>query len=632
MRKREGDQPLSSLSFPKLKRVSQSSKKQSKRGLQNQLRRGGLYPTDRCASRDIFDLPGDSPLKETLTSKATAVVDALSLPIPAVLIESESSSVLEQAQIRQCPEELDMIIESSSRRRKVGRPKRKKSDNKNTPVGLRQVPNKYELRSSNIDSQISNRSTKVDKKAAKQQEAILLGPTLSHAEETSRVNKHEVNHQELQELSESQVRDIDLRSHEDVVAEAGRRSNSEENSSLVIRSSTRREMSSLNNDEEECHSKDGDSTELGDMFDQPKVNDNRPSLDKEDVGGIGSPENFESNKDSDKADESSESSAEDSDDTEVAKVSAAPFELFGEQMAWKEIMKAIKNIGMSRKNGIRTRYNLDLETDTVKEFVNRVKEVKDYYKELSTEDVTEGRMICDNLIQPEDLLERLEVEIGGLEERTVGTQASAVLQDIYVHAIPSLVYLLNQAVIARNALYSKSDDTKYLGEIIRLIEITTNLCQIARTCKAKPATTDVPFKNATRQIIFPKLRTIQTAFAKEFDKRHDELRQLRHIEAKARAEENALWKKQRKEEDKKLRIQERRRRIEEDILKFQPDFTTLRSLQGKSRGDATYPRYQPSVGDQWTKEQDYELIHQLRVFQNLPSILHSSCIRVSNRY
>ena len=295
---------------------------------------------------------------------------------------------------------------------------------------------------------------------------------------------------------------------------------------------------------------------------------------------------------------------------EVQQEALVTLELFGQQDKWQKVLSAARSIGIVKKGHARRRHKIPLETQTIKNFIDGVREASECYQSLAAynspddyvDDIVESRLL--------DHLDWLGTKMEDLEESQADRNKSSIIQDIYAHAIPKLVFLINRAFLARSALYSAPGDTQRIQEIIWLLELTIDLCQKAMSWKAAPKT-ELPIKSQTRKVIFPSLRLICDAFETELEDRTSEKRKMREeaVRAEGYQAREVRWLEQ---EEKSRRERERRqRRGAEDALRISRS-VGLRSLSQPSR--------QAVAQDNWNDEQDDELLRLLEEFQTQPGM------------
>ncbi|KAL8982773.1 MAG: hypothetical protein Q9177_005171, partial [Variospora cf. flavescens] len=201
------------------------------------------------------------------------------------------------------------------------------------------------------------------------------------------------------------------------------------------------------------------------------------------------------------------------------------------------------------------------------------------------------------------LVENVEASIMGISETEFEGNESNVLQDIYFHAIPQMMALLDKALKARTVQLSKKRDTSALEEIIRIQEMSANLCRKASRRKAK-LSTKRPVKQ-TINAIGPQLKSLLKKFNAELRERKRCLNQRENNAKRAklrRLEEESdrqAW--QEVQRVKQARNQEIWEAISQKPVGPRPGMAV--QLPQARNQEAERRRCQA----QWTEEQDVQL-------------------------
>ena len=295
---------------------------------------------------------------------------------------------------------------------------------------------------------------------------------------------------------------------------------------------------------------------------------------------------------------------------EVQNFDLVSLELFGHQARWKEVLNAARSIGTVKKGQTKRRHKIPLETQTIQDFVHGVREASECYQGLVGSDHPGNGE--DNIIESQllDHLDSLGTEVERLEEDHAGNQKGLMIQDVYAHALPEIVFLLNQAFTARSALYSAPGETQYMKEVICLLELAIELCKKATSWKAAPDT-ELPIISQTKKVIFPSLRIICTAFEAELGARIGEKKRVR--EEAIRADGYQAREARRKEQEEKCRRERERRQ-------HQGAIDAMRILGSLGLRPFSQPSQQAIAQDHWNDEQDEELLRQLEEWQTLPGM------------
>ena len=301
-------------------------------------------------------------------------------------------------------------------------------------------------------------------------------------------------------------------------------------------------------------------------------------------------------------------------------------ELLGQDNEWKEIISAARSVGTSKIQGVLKTEVPKMKTSTIKDMIQSINESRKMYGIVASVDIGEGHSASvqnlDNIdVGPID--RRLMEKVESLSESALNEKGQRkVIQDVYAHAIPQLVELLDVAFRCRSAELSNRTDCDTLGEVIFLQDILLLLCQKAAHWKAEP-TTKRPIKKNTRQVIFPQVRKLRSVFQRELEERQQRLRQKQNV-ARLRASQaerdQSFEREQEAIEQKKAAIL---RRIEQEVtLRTTKLYKALRIKaphDSQIQGNKDRRQRQPSK-DEWSDEQDLALLTRLfsEDVRNLP--------------
>ena len=295
-------------------------------------------------------------------------------------------------------------------------------------------------------------------------------------------------------------------------------------------------------------------------------------------------------------------------------------ELFGLGRPWWIVMKGAREVGFSHLKGHEIREKPPLATKTVKGLVDLIKEATALYNRLepsempniSVEDIhsTEERLTITN--------GQIFEEVQELSEEKAGDKKSEIIQDIYAHAIPNLVFWLRAGMKCRTEQYRRVDDIGNLKEIVRNQDLILELCEKARRWKAKPLT-DRPITNTTSNSIKPYLRDIRKTFNMELEKRERLVRHQSNELALAESHERRLelQKRQKQFNDHKKAAQRQKilQNLREKPSPYRRRDNPSQSypiMSSFSYPQSSYPQTrQTATTEEWTDEQNHELVAQL---------------------
>lgn len=303
-------------------------------------------------------------------------------------------------------------------------------------------------------------------------------------------------------------------------------------------------------------------------------------------------------------------------------------ELFGQDNSWATVLNGAREVGMSKVKGAPVKKKPKLETRRIRNMITLVKKVKGIYRDLQQYQETDhdgGDDLHEQLIEGLDNIGR---EIKRVSEKKAGNQKAEIIQDIYAHAIPHLVKLLEVALQCRTKDYSKSHDTDALQEIIALQDDILELCHKARKWEAKPLTTR-PIIRPTSHKILPYLRDVRTAFQTELEEREEG----RNREVELKKQKKATLKRRKEYDEEKRRREEESQRRREEIWREIVEQLDQNEGTSADRGRSNQlsedssilgtPRFRQSFTfNHWTQEQDLELLRRLqwKALRRLPGL------------
>jgi len=300
---------------------------------------------------------------------------------------------------------------------------------------------------------------------------------------------------------------------------------------------------------------------------------------------------------------------------DLSESDASNLELFGRWRDWEIVLDGAKSVGVSNLKGKSVKEIPRLATNKIKGLVDTIKDATSLYRQLESQ--VESGMSDDDIQNSEERLananQEIFEEVEGLSEEDAGNENSEVIQDIYAHAMPNMVYWLKAALSCRSDQYSQEEDVTSLQEVIRLQDLILHLCLTARQWKAKPLT-DRPITNSTAQKINPYLRDIRKAFQQELEGRERAVRQQSNDNALARSHAQRRERLERQKMLNGLKKAEQRNKIISNLRQKPSPYRTgfLPSQHFPVvPSQPYYPRTASIPSSQWTEEQDKELVYQL---------------------
>ena len=207
-----------------------------------------------------------------------------------------------------------------------------------------------------------------------------------------------------------------------------------------------------------------------------------------------------------------ESEHRDADDQGLPLQSRKP-ELLGQDDNWRRIVEASRKVGVSNRKGNKTRQVPPAQTTCVKRIVKIIKAAARLY------DSTDGNESDD---QTQEVIESLTEHIQGLSEASCQGEEREVVEDVYAHAVPKLVKLLDKALEARKTQLANREDIAALEEIISLQTGLSTLCEKAPGWRPRP-TSKRPIIQPT-VTIQPLIKAMRGAFGEELADRKRRLK------------------------------------------------------------------------------------------------------------
>ncbi|KAL9013375.1 MAG: hypothetical protein Q9173_001923 [Seirophora scorigena] len=284
-------------------------------------------------------------------------------------------------------------------------------------------------------------------------------------------------------------------------------------------------------------------------------------------------------------------------------------ELLGTDSAWREIKFAIRTIE-------ETRENRPVKTRHMKRLVSVMEKATKAYALPVLESSPEPTVLDERAEQQQKRIKGIEKSINKLSEIEFKGNKSDVIRDIYVHAIPQLVALLDSALEARSVQLSRKRHISALEEIIRIQDVLASLCEKALGWRAKPSTFR-PIMQPVRTMR-PILQSLQDRFKATLRERKRRLK----LKARRLEEENDKRAWEQVQTDKQARNQEIWEAISQKSVGPRPG-KVLQLSQARSQD----PERQTGQA-QWTDEQDLQLFMEFFAEELQDLSVEERCLRV----
>ncbi|KAI4118892.1 MAG: hypothetical protein LQ345_001127 [Seirophora villosa] len=320
--------------------------------------------------------------------------------------------------------------------------------------------------------------------------------------------------------------------------------------------------------------------------------------DSREADGEGAERNEAENEEEESSSEATDSHQSDNGvSEEVPDIQEEPSpELLGMDRAWREIKLAIRTIGTSARKGKKeTRENPPPKTTQIEKLVGVMKKAIKAYASPVLESSPEPTVLDEPAERQQKIVKGIAKSINKLSEIDSKGNKSDLIHDIYVHAIPQLVELLDKALEARSVQLSRKRNISALEEIIRIQDTLASLCEKALQWRAKLSTIG-PLMQPVRTM-GPLLQSLQGRFKATLRERK------RPLELKARRleEENDKRAWEQVQRDKQARNQEIWEAISQKSVGPRPGMV-LQLSQARSQN----PERRTGQA-QWTDEQDLQL-------------------------
>ncbi|KAL8961330.1 MAG: hypothetical protein Q9183_005321, partial [Haloplaca sp. 2 TL-2023] len=288
-------------------------------------------------------------------------------------------------------------------------------------------------------------------------------------------------------------------------------------------------------------------------------------------------------------------------------------ELFGKESEWKRVLEEKQKIGISERDGKRSKRIPKLKSELVKTLVAETRRCIEAYEYIASEDSigTNGRDEIQGNRRLQNLLKALQRRVRNLSEDQCKDKRQTI-HDMYAHAIPEVVRLVDKALKVRAVQLREPENFDILEEVIGVLNILVTLCYEARHWSMKPGASTAIIQPTVQ--IKPLITLIHKSFKEQLQKR-----------ARSRAESSAH----------SIAIAERRARTEKEKHAAEEDarrmaaYARVRS-EARDQNPHLYqvkcpsqlskrPSRQISNTVSWTPDMDRELLSVLLAPSNMGS-------------
>ena len=192
---------------------------------------------------------------------------------------------------------------------------------------------------------------------------------------------------------------------------------------------------------------------------------------------------------------------------------------FGQQASWEKVLESAMSIGRSARNGVVEYAKPRLVTTAIKSLVQLSSELRQVYVEYGVlyanrnqQDESSSARLTALRNDVNQRLKQLNRIIAGIHEDGSDHEKRTLIRDIYAHAIPELVLLLNEVFLC----YLIAAPVRHSGlkASLWVHGMVLDLCRKAVQWVAQPDT-DRLIRRPTRESIFSALRKMRTVFRTE---------------------------------------------------------------------------------------------------------------------
>jgi hypothetical protein len=286
-------------------------------------------------------------------------------------------------------------------------------------------------------------------------------------------------------------------------------------------------------------------------------------------------------------------------------------DLLGQDNDWKKIFETAQSVCGKK---ITENRMPKLQTKTIETLMMDIKEARTLYERLAHYKKMDQE-------PPDGTWKTLQWCVDAIEEQTkhddiseaaAYPKQSEMIRDIYARAIPALVYLLSSSFTFYGLHPRGLRRFEALREIVRVQEIILLLCDKAKSWKAKP-NTHYPIIKPTRSVIFPYTRHMNGIFKTELAQQRRSWKIKQNALETAKCEEEGIEQSQRQREESTSEKGHRRGRIFEDVQRQRGILRSSRNQVGRPALQSAQKSDHHHSNARWTKEEEKELITQLKV-------------------
>ncbi|MCJ1282379.1 hypothetical protein MMC26_001702 [Xylographa opegraphella] len=305
-----------------------------------------------------------------------------------------------------------------------------------------------------------------------------------------------------------------------------------------------------------------------------------------------------------------------------ARGAAMALEIFSADEKFKRVLQAARSVGLKKGRSVsgerRVDHKISLLSAAIKRFLEKVKKVSLCCQQANSIEYTNTESQHNLRSRLRDYSLWLELAIEEIRSSNDATRNVGRIQDIYVHAIPQMVFLLKNTLNAQSRLYSAGEEIESLKHVLGVQGLVINLCEkvksFSESADKKGQTLPIkklPIKGATSRKILPYLRNIGDTIETELSEMRDEKRRVADERALLKSYQAREARLQTKREKNQMERERKQRQAADDVLRLSGGHVVDKFIRQH--------RQNPLELDQWTETQDRELLRLLWNLEDLPA-------------
>ncbi|MCJ1450795.1 hypothetical protein MMC28_001129 [Mycoblastus sanguinarius] len=293
--------------------------------------------------------------------------------------------------------------------------------------------------------------------------------------------------------------------------------------------------------------------------------------------------------------------------------SPSGLELYGQEAAWEKILEGAHSAS-STKMG--KQFKPEHRTRTIKTMISDIREAGWLLIKAASPEVSDQPTLDRLNEQLRDAIDAIEHRIRSLSEKNAHNKESEIIKDMYVCAIPAMIFLLELALIRHASEPFEECGLGALEEVLHIQYITHLLCEKCKGWKARPLSTQ-PIIRPIKSMVAPNLREMLKIFSDELKRQKIAEKRKQNTARFNRSQEDCPQDSQRHRDDYAKARRGDPGRIIEGIRRegFRNSGKSPPiGRRGHDRNKSAEPRNingRPKYKMTWTNEEELELIKEL---------------------